>query len=518
TAFIGNDALNDTIIAADGASGIAIYGLGGDDKLGGGSATQVKLAGGSGADEFIFGGGNDTITDYTYSDSDKVTFGDGFDIDSITTVSTVTDGTKLDFGTTDALTFNGISVADTVNVDNINWHFYGESNAILTDDKAGGIFLSNVSLSLGANDIDTNYSALHSVTLKAGGFVTAGGLSDYAHMKVVGNHEATLIGSDNTTDYFTYAGGSVTIRSYIEDPDDIFIGEGFTITGQSCPMSDDALPNVTLTVEDAVNNSIGTILLEGVVTDNPHKTEILVYYEAGGTQAIPLTADHFDNVLKPSAREVSIVGGGKTRDYGIQSTTPSAQESLYTAEYFNDLKQIKATTDDSTIIGNKESNVFIAMGGDSNLFTGGMGSDTFIFGSQSNASGYIHGGGIITDFGAGATKCGDSSLLAQSPTQQAGDKQIAYNRNDPTTYAEGNDVLKVNGTVVEIAFKYYDSTKTNTAKQPVFSAYVTYDEDDNHTNGNEHTILLGNIAKPASKYNDDINKATYKTDAVVART
>jgi hypothetical protein len=341
-------------------------------------------------------------------------------------------------------------------------------------------------------------------------------------MKVVGNNKATLIGSDNTTDYFTYAGGSVTIRSYIEDPDDIFIGEGFTITGQSCPIGDGAAPNVTLWVTDKTADSVGTILLEGVVTDNPHKTEILVHYEEGGSQAVQLTADHFDTTLKSSAREVSIVGGGKTRDYGIQSKTPSGQETLYTAEYFNDLKQIKATTDNSTIIGNKESNVFIAMGGDSNLFTGGMGSDTFIFGSQTVESGgatsTVYGGGIITDFGAGALKRGDSSLLAQSPTQIKDTKQIAYNRNAPKTYAEGNDVLKVNGTVVEIAFKYYDST-TNTAKQPVFSAYVTYDADGNTaTTDDQHTILLGNIAKPASKYNDDINKATYKTDEVAVRT
>ena len=144
---------------------------------------------------------------------------------------------------------------------------------------------------------------------------------------------------------------------------------------------------------------------------------------------------------------------------------------------------------------------FVLTGGDKNILTGGIGKDTFIFNN---------GDGIITDFGVGATKNGNGQALATTVTDGT--------RNDPTTYAEGNDVLKVNGTVVEIAFKYYDSTKTNTAKQPVFSAYVTYDEDDNHTNGNEHTILLGNIAKPASKYNDDINKATYKTDAVVART
>ena len=148
--FYGGDALNDSIFAADSASGITIDGLGGNDFIGGGLSTAVWLNGGSGADTFSFGGGNDTIADYHHSDSDKVRFGT-FTIDDIIRVDKGGNYTKLDFGAyvgasaTDTLTFMGISVADTVNVDNTDWKFYGESNAILTGDLTGGIFLNNVS-------------------------------------------------------------------------------------------------------------------------------------------------------------------------------------------------------------------------------------------------------------------------------------------------------------------------------------------------------------------------------------
>ncbi|MBE8952730.1 MAG: hypothetical protein SR1Q7_06260, partial [Quinella sp. 1Q7] len=523
--FYGGDALNDSIFAADSAKGITIDGLGGNDFIGGGLSTAVWLNGGSGADTFSFGGGNDTIADYHHSDSevDKVSFGDGFTIDDIIAVSKFDGNTKLDFNTsggstaTDTLTFMGISVADTVSVtDSGDWKFYGESNAILTGDGFGGIFLDSVdNFTFGASGLDTNYSDLNSVTLKAGGFVTAAGLSEGSvTMKAVGINDAIFEGGMSSSDYFFYAGGSMTIRSYKEDPDYITIGKGFSITGQSCPMGDDAVPNVTLWTANS-DGVKGTILLEGVTNDNPHKTEIMVYYEDGGNERINLTGDIFNRTRKNAATEVTIAPAGKYRDFGIQTTTPSAQETIHTSEYFTNLTYIQAdaSTDNVHFIGNQNANTFYIAGGESNILTGGMGKDTFVFGSFSNSSGSaVYGGGIITDFGIGVVKNGSGSALATSPLEDGStDNTVPYERNNPLSYAEGNDVLQINGKVVEIAFAGHGVASTK--KKAAFTAYVTYDADGkDDTKDDKHTIMLANIAKTPTKTSATDSKQIFKTD------
>ena len=128
---------------------------------------------------------------------------------------------------------------------------------------------------------------------------------------------------------------------------------------------------------------------------------------------------------------------------------------------------------------------------------GGIGKDTFIFNS---------GGGIITDFGIGAAQKGDGSALATSASNDVVDK--------PSEYAEGNDVVKVTGKVVEIAFNGHGITSSKT--KSIFSAYVTYDSD--LDGEGDSTILLGNIVKKPTKTTATGEGAVYQTDDVAAKT
>ena len=146
-------------------------------------------------------------------------------------------------------------------------------------------------------------------------------------------------------------------------------------------------------------------------------------------------ADSFNNSNPKAAASVTM--GSSFGDYGIQEEDRT--------EYYSNLININASLINSTIIGNAKANTFNIVGGTQNILTGGIGTDTYIFES---------GGGIITDFGIGSTKDVAGNSYATSTTNSS------YDRTNPLTYQEGNDVLKLNGTVTKILCEGYNNSST----------------------------------------------------------
>lgn len=197
-------------------------------------------------------------------------------------------------------------------------------------------------------------------------------------------------------------------------------------------------------------------------------------------------------------------------DFGVQVDNLPQGEEIYPS-----LESIFASQSNSTIFGNAQKNHVTLAGGDKNFIVGGIGSDNYYFNG---------GGGVIVGFGTNVIKNGqivygeDNATLAISlaadVTQAADSVHTAYNRNDPTSYMQGNDRLYVNGTVVEIAFSGH--ALNSSEKSSVFSAYVTYDADGNTaTTDNTYTVLLSNIVKAPTKTG---SAPRWKTDDVAAQT
>ncbi|MBR2733098.1 MAG: hypothetical protein IKD80_02455, partial [Selenomonadaceae bacterium] len=275
-------------------------------------------------------------------------------------------------------------------------------------------------------------------------------------------------------------GGDVTVNNY-KSNDRISLASGYAISGDPTVESG----SVKLTVTDGTNS--GTLTINGITATTPVKVgsdsgEKILYFKSGDDAGA--NAGSFNNA--DPGRATAVTAGGGIGDYGKLEDN---------AQTYGNLSSITASNDNAHLVGNSLANTFVLTGGESNILTGGIGKDTFIFGEG--------GGGIITDFGSGATKFGSGTALATAPTED--------NRDKPSEYAEGNDILKVNGTVVEIAFNGHGvaSTKNNAA----FTAYVTYDADGDGTG--DYTVMLGNIAKAPTKTG---SSPVYKTDDVAAKT
>ena len=135
------------------------------------------------------------------------------------------------------------------------------------------------------------------------------------------------------------------------------------------------------------------------------------------------------------------------------------------------LYTITAAQHDSHIIANAKANQIIV--------AGGKGNDTFKF---------TAGGGIVTDYGIGATKLGDGKTL---------------------TNASGSDIVKVDGTVKKIFFERDASSK----KSATFTATIVYTDN----NDADQVIVLKDIVKKPTKtgkspiyQNNDVAAATLK--------
>jgi hypothetical protein len=173
---------------------------------------------------------------------------------------------------------------------------------------------------------------------------------------------------------------------------------------------------------------------------------------------------------------LAVTVNGTIGDFGVFSKDETVPLTIPGTEYYASLIKITATQPNTTLIGGKNANTFEFVGGEYNSATGGLGKDTFMFNSC---------GGEITDFGvANALKNADGTVYAKTTTADN------YNRTNPLSYAEGADILKVNGTVTRIAIdKFSDDSSVN---DQTFCAIIYYTD----INGNQHTVTLKNIVKP----------------------
>jgi len=229
--------------------------------------------------------------------------------------------------------------------------------------------------------------------------------------------------------------------------------------------------------------------------DGYDTSKAVKFYLPGGSEKTQYlsTADSFNASNPANATQVTL--NGTVGDYGRQSSIkPSegnkADEGYKNGgqEYYLSLYTVQASQANSQLIANHKVNYIYAIGGTKNILTGGIAADRFNFTTS---------GGVVTDFGVGAT---NSSKKATATTSSL------YDRNDPRTYAEGIDILQVNGIVKEVAFDGYKKGSA-TAGEETFTAYVTYENSD----GDDYTVALTNICKKATK-------TGYQTDDVAAKT
>lgn len=165
-------------------------------------------------------------------------------------------------------------------------------------------------------------------------------------------------------------------------------------------------------------------------------------------------------------------------------------------EYFTNMASVKATQANSTIYGNSNSNYFMPVGGDENFFAGSFGLDTYCLHNSS---------ALIVDFGIGAVKHGDGSLLATSISDET------YNRFDTGSYQNQVGRLYIYGSITGV---YFDNISSIANQQnAVFDIAVTYTDE----NGVAQVVLLPAVRKDTIKTSDNISSRTWKSNLVSAR-
>ena len=457
---------NSYITAGD--KSLTLIGGTGKDTLVDGDGNS-NLTGNDGNDTFIIGGGNDTITDYgNGSDSIKLT---DYTMNDLTGITKSGSNVALTFGD-DKLKID--SSVDMITIDGKGYTF--DSDKAITNDNKGVILVTNSTV-----DLSTAYTDAQTIFANGGGKITAA-----ENSVTMGGKNVTLVGGDGK-DAFIYSGGSMKIENYNAATDFISLTSGYSIADSQLSGS-----TVTLTITDGTTSD--------KITIDAGNSNSVVVKTSTATELIYIKEIDFDFNSDNPATATGVTVVADNGDFGVQGDSLDSGKGIGTGkdEYYKGIKSITATKENSTLVGNANSNTFYIKGGAANILTGGIGKDYFVFNS---------GGGIITDYGSGATKTGAKITLADSATQKATSEYLAYDRTDPRSYMQAVDVLKVNGTVKEIAYKNYGNSNSN--KTEVFSAYVTYEDN----NGDDYVIKLDNIYKTPTQY----GIAVYRTDDYVAK-
>ena len=295
--------------------------------------------------------------------------------------------------------------------------------------KLGYVYSGTTSAEITA---DTDLSNLGNATL------------DPANHYVLADDTKTLATADNTTDY------PDLVQVY-----ELTVPDSLTVSGDIVATADGktyAAGEVTLTA--AKGYTIQSISVDGSTLDG--------------------TTFTVDAATEISAESFKSINGGKGVEFDGTTGDFSAESSVYS---------ITASQQNSTLTGNNNNNTVVLEGGGENILTGGGGNDTYKFES---------GGGIVTDYGIGATKSGDGSPLTNPP---------------------GTDVIKLDGKVSGVYFDRAASSK----KTPTFTAIVTYDSTA-IAGDDTQIIVLQNINKKPTKYSSDPSKAVYQTNDAAAAT
>ena len=202
-----------------------------------------------------------------------------------------------------------------------------------------------------------------------------------------------------------------------------------------------------------------------------------------------------DNANPAESNAVTLLGN--YGDFGViaDSLQPEGYNVTLTngTAYYRSLVSITATQPNTTIIGSAKVNKITIVGGNNNCITGGLTGDIIYFNS---------GGGVINDFGVGATS-DQNKKLASTVTGAGNDTLYAYDRTNPNSYARGADTLQFNGTVTAISFAGYGNKASSLNSH--FTPTIHYTD----TNDNNFTVVLENVQKRVSlsAYTQDSTEA-----------
>lgn len=295
---------------------------------------------------------------------------------------------------------------------------------------------------------------------------------------ILTGHDATLVGGGGN-DTFLCA-DDLTLQA-------VGGGDCISLDGFTLQSSDYSRVTERLTLKISDGNATANIVVE-----NYDRTEPVPVWQIINDSPVSLYPDIPDEFIFSSnnpANATQVTVNTQHGDFGRQSSIPppSTDDHIGGKEYYLSLYTVQAAQSDSTLIANQKVNYIFAIGGTRNALTGGLAADRFNFTTS---------GGVVTDFGVGAT---NSSKKATATTN------TKYDRNDPRTYEEGIDILQVDGVVKEVAFDGFGKG-SSTAANETFVAYVTYTA----TDGNDYTVALLNICKKASG-------SAYQTDDIAAK-
>ena len=363
---------------------------------------------------------------------------------------------------------------------------YYSNDSVMTDQS-----IANATLY--ASTLDCNESPFDGLE-KIVAYYPAASIKAHDSGIALGGNNGTLVGG-NGDDTFLFAGENCTIENFLAG-DCISLQPNFLFGASQFNSSTGILKlfvtegAVQKTISIATDDSLLPVIIwqQPVGDDEPSAISI---YDEGSTQV--LGDMQFNNSNPAVATYVTLLGN--YGDLGVQTDTDDSGYKKGGKEYYNMLYSVEASQANSTIIGSHNPNTIIIVSGNKNVLTGGLGADKFEF---------ENGGGVITDFGIGATK----SHYTGGITFETSPTVTAYDRNDPFTYAEGIDVLKVHGKITSVAIE--GKGDADTKKNNTFTAYVTYDADFDGTD--DYTVALTNIYKKPAKGN------IWQTDEAAAKT
>lgn len=474
-----------TVTAAKGANygrGFSLEGNANNNTL----VTQtrnVTLSGGGGENLFAvtLEGGN-VITDFDAS-ADRLSLVGG-NLAHLCAIDTTGGDAKLSFSkppkNSPSLTLKNVALPTTATVNGAQCTLQNDC-AVYGNGKAS-VYVTPVNVDL------TDATSACTVLANAGGTIQAGSLALFA-----GGRDVSLAGCTDSTkaDRFVYGGGDVSVTNYTSANDKVSIGGDYSIVLTET-RTDSITGNNYVTFADSDGKRVGKLIIEG-------GTRILKYILNGTDKVIYFHPDNnnYNKATMAAATGVTVVND--FADFGVLGDSLGSGGNGPGSEYYAELETITAAIENSTIIGNAGRNYIYIAGGDKNVLTGGIGAEDYYFNNG--------GGGVIMDFGIATAKNGTGTALATKTTQAATGSYLAYNRNDPHSYANGTDMLHFNGTVVEVAFEGYDDSSTTNKKY--CTAYVTYEHE-----GKFYTVMLAELTKNYNYTNSNIDKATYKNDTV----
>ena len=518
-----------TIVGGKGADCLAIYEAG----------EGGYFTGGKGNDTFAYGGGALEITDYG-TGADKISLSNGLSMSDLTdfTVTAAEGDTKgkieLSFGNSDKIS---IDVADTSKAITF---MEGKTSTAYTFKEVDDVKIvasgKNAIVVTGGKEVDLSTLTTYTTVTGVASSTLNGGEVTKKNLKLTGAAETSLVGgSKNDTliaavgesgtlkgnggkDVFIYQGGSVTIEDYDGGSDKISVSADVgsltdvnTVTangGYELVFTDDKSVTNTLTVNfgDSVK-PVNKNKIALTTTGSNNKSTTTTFFASDG--AIFDKAPAAEETLTSAAKKVTLFSGDADSDFsGLLLTNSDKTVTVenggkgVTSKY-KALKTVTANFDDAEVVGNDKANtITLDKGGEA---TGGLGNDTYIIG----------GDATINDFGIGAKTYydEDTAKITKFATKVT---DTLYDPNDSSTYAEGSDIVKINGVVTGVTVSSDisgDTVKPSKANAASYSYAESFSVTLSVGTSDTYEIVLDNIARNAKTVGSSASSIVVNTNS-----